>query len=892
MCRRLIYFVLVLAFCLTSSVEAANIIWVSDGYDELVDNMPDDHGWVDFLEAQGYTVDYTEGASFGNGYWRTLDADKIAALNAADLVILSRSSNSGDYASDATETEQWNSITTPLILINVYMVRSSRWLWVDNTSLAGDGGTPTLQAVDPAHPIFYGMALDTKNQVDIFDQTVGTGTSSFYNSLDVGNGTLIATPVDREETVIAEWEAGVEFHDGGGQFAGGRRLLLCMGTREGVGYGRGEYNLNTEGEKLYLNAIDYMLGTLQRLKASGAVPTDGALHADTWANLGWSAGDTAASHDVYFGDTFDNVNDGAENTFQGNQTSTFIIVGFPGFAVPDGLVPGATYYWRIDEVEADDATKHKGDVWSFLVPPKKAYNPAPLNGAKFIDRNADLGWSPGWGAKLHTVYFGDNFDDVNNAAEGLPQAGMTFDPGELEIGKLYYWRVDEFDAVTTHKGDVWSFTTLRPGGGVRAQYYRGGNLAGSPLLSLIDLDINFDWGDGSPDTLLEVDDFSVRWTGEVEVEFSETYTFYANTDDGVRLSVNDQLIIDRWVDRRAPTEAKGTVDLIGGQRYPFTMEYYESGESAVAQLSWESPSLPKQLIPQAALSLPLRASGANPSNGAVDVKHTPILTWNAGEAAASHEVYLGTDEDAVRNANTGSPEYKGTRNLASESYDPGKLEWDTTFYWRVDEVNNVNADSPWIGGLWSFTTANFLIVDDFELYNDLNPDDPESNRIFNAWLDGYGIPTNGSLVGYENPPFAEQTIVHSGNQSMPLYYDNSVGYSEATLTLTYPRDWTEKGVNRLTIWFIGDAANAAETLYVALNDNAIVTNDNPNAAQVDTWTEWNIDLQAFADQGVNLTNVNTIALGLGNKNNPLAGGSGMMYFDDIRLYPPPPEPAP
>jgi hypothetical protein len=123
---------------------------------------------------------------------------------------------------------------------------------------------------------------------------------------------------------------------------------------------------------------------------------------------------------------------------------------------------------------------------------------------------------------------------------------------------------------------------------------------------------------------------------------------------------------------------------------------------------------------------------------------------------------------------------------------------------------------------------------------------------------------------------------------MPLYYDNSVGNSEATHTLTYPRDWTEKGVNTLTIWFRGDSDNAAETLYVALNGNAIVTNGNPDAAQLTTWTEWNIDLQVFADQGVNLANVNTIALGLGNRNNPVAGGSGTMYFDDIRLYPPPP----
>jgi hypothetical protein len=158
-----------------------------------------------------------------------------------------------------------------------------------------------------------------------------------------------------------------------------------------------------------------------------------------------------------------------------------------------------------------------------------------------------------------------------------------------------------------------------------------------------------------------------------------------------------------------------------------------------------------------------------------------------------------------------------------------------------------------------------------------------------VWIDGYDNPTNGSLVGYDNPPFAEQTIVHGGSQSMPLYYDNSVGYSEATLTLTYPRDWTENGVNTLTIWFHGDPANAAETLYVALNGSAVVSHDNPNATQIDKWTQWKIDLQAF---GINLANVNTIALGLGNRNNPVAGGSGTMYFDDIRLYPPPPEPAP
>ncbi len=483
---------------------------------------------------------------------------------------------------------------------------------------------------------------------------------------------------------------------------------------------------------------------VERKTAFSPEPEDGAMINQTWSLLNWESGATAVSHDVYIGDNFDDVDSGAEGTFQGNQATALVTVGFPGFAFPDGLLPGTTYYWRIDEVEADGTTIHKGEIWSFAIPPKTAYAPDPADGAESVETDVQLSWTPGFGAKLHTVYFGENFDEVDNAAGGLSQGTATYTPGTLKLAKTYYWRVDEFDAVDTYKGDVWSFTTQ---GAV-----------------------------GNPD----------------------------------------------------------------------------------------------------------------PANGAVDIEHTPILSWSPGVYAVSHQVYFGADEEAVKNADTGSPEYKGTGDLGAESYDPGKLQWDTTYYWRIDEANNVNPDSPWTGSLWSFTTANFLVVDDFESYNDLDPDDPESNRIFNVWLDGYDDPTNGSLVGYENPPFAEQTIVHGGSQSMPVFYDNSVGYSEATLTLTYPRDWTEKGVNTLTIWFRGNSANAAETLYVALNGSAVVNHDNPGAAQITTWTQWNIDLQAFPDQGVNLANVNTIALGLGNRNNPLAGGSGIMYFDDIRLYPPPP----
>jgi hypothetical protein len=464
-------------------------------------------------------------------------------------------------------------------------------------------------------------------------------------------------------------------------------------------------------------------------------PADASYLGGTWANLRWGAGDYAVSHDVYLGENFDAVNSGTGDTYRGNQTATFLLVGFPGLSFPDGLVPGTTYYWRVDEVNDSELNSPwKGDVWSFTVPPKTAYAPTPANGAESVDPDVELSWVNGFGAALHTVYFGDTVDDVKNATEGLPQAATAYTPGPLKLAKTYYWRVDEYDSVATYKGDVWSFTTQ---GAV-----------------------------GSPE----------------------------------------------------------------------------------------------------------------PSNGALDVRQRQVLSWSPGDNAASHQVYIGTDKEVVRNADTDSPEYNGTQDLGFESYDPGELAWNTTYYWRIDEVNSTNPDSPWTGPLWSFTTADFLVIDDFESYTDLDPTDPASNRISLPWIDGSNDPTNGSLVGYEYVPFNAH-IVHGGLQSLPFVYDNSVGTSEATLTLTDTRDWTVNGVNTLTIWFVGSEINTGESLYVALNGNARVDNDNPNITKSTSWTSWNIDLQAFVDQGVNLADVDSITIGL----SAVTGGTGFMFFDDIRL---------
>jgi hypothetical protein len=624
-----------------------------------------------------------------------------------------------------------------------------------------------------------------------------------------------------------------------------------------------------------------------RSRAVDPDPADGAILEDTWVNLRWFPGEFALSHDVYLGENFDDVNDGVEGTFIGNQPATSLVVGFPGFAYPDGFVLGTTYYWRIDEVnDADPNSPWKGPVWSFTVPSKIAFNPNPPDRSKFVDPNVVFSWGTGFGSKLHTIYFGDNFDDVNNAVVGLPQAESTYTPGTLELEKTYYWRVDEFSGAATEKGDIWSFTVTKPGGGLKAEYFNNRDLSGDPVLTRVDPGVDFSWGFGSvpgensPDPSINVDNFSARWSGELEVDFTDTYTFHITANNGFRLWLDGELIIDFWDSPTTYSRESEPIELVGGDIHSIQMEYFEGLETANAQLFWESTKRPQQIIPGAALQPPLKASGPNPYSHAMDVSQAQIMSWSAVADAASHQVYFGTDEEALKNADTSSPEHKGSRNLGAESYDPGQLQWNTTYYWRVDEVK---ADGTvQMGNVWSFATANFIVVDDMESYNDLDEGEPGSNRIYLAWLDGFDNPAiNGSIVGNANVPFAEQTIVNGGNQSMPMSYDNAVGKSEATLTLTANRDWTVNGVTTLTIWFRGDAANAAETLYAALNGSAVVNHDNPDAALIDGWTRWNIDLQAF---GINLTNVNTLTLGLGNRNNPVAGGAGMMYFDDIRLY--------
>jgi hypothetical protein len=578
---------------------------------------------------------------------------------------------------------------------------------------------------------------------------LGVGTVETIENYSIrdkmGTGEETDTGVPRKDWVHIVWQV---TQDGTEVFLDGQSVYTSVipgDTWRTEGSFLWFANVWADAGYAYLDSIG-IADTLQEIGepsplASNPNPADGVLQTNTWVNLTWSPGDFAVSHDVYLADNWADVTAGTTESFQGNQTATSLLVGFPGYPYPEGLVPGTTYYWRVDEVnDADPNSPWKGPVWNFSIAPHAAYQPDPADGAGIADTSVTLSWAAGYGAKMHTLYFGDDFDTVANATGGAAVGGTSYDPGSLESEKVYYWRVDEFDGLDTHKGDVWTFTT--PGA------------VGSP----------------------------------------------------------------------------------------------------------------------------------QPANGAADLPMVTILTWTPATNAASHQVYLGLDKDAVRSADIASPEYKGSRTPGAESVDSGLLEANATYYWRVDAVYD---GTPLKGPVWSFTVGAHLLIDDFEGYTD---DDAAGQAIWQTWIDGFGVADNGAQVGYLMPPYAEQRVVHSGGQSMPLLYINEAGVtnSEATLPLTAPRDWTQGGVEQLSFWFRGASDNAAEPLYVAISNStgapAIVVNDDSQAAQSRAWTPWNIPLLSFADQGVNMTNVDRIVIGLGTKSGmPSAGGSGTMYIDDIRL---------
>jgi len=180
------------------------------------------------------------------------------------------------------------------------------------------------------------------------------------------------------------------------------------------------------------------------------------------------------------------------------------------------------------------------------------------------------------------------------------------------------------------------------GDGLLGQYYTGMDFE-TLTLTRVDPTIDFDWGTGSPDSSLPQDGFSVRWSGEIEPAYSENYTFYDYTDDGCRLTIGGQTIIDVWSDEE-PIEYTGTINLNAEQRYPIVVEYYENGGEAVAQLSWSSNSQPKQIIQQD------RLYSANVQGDLGDVNDDGSI--NIVDALLIAQYYVGTASIDTSRADT------------------------------------------------------------------------------------------------------------------------------------------------------------------------------------------------------------------------------------------------
>jgi len=300
---------------------------------------------------------------------------------------------------------------------------------------------------------------------------------------------------------------------------------------------------------------------------------------------------------------------------------------------------------------------------------------------------------------------------------------------------------------------------------------------------------------------------------------------------------------------------------------------------------------------------PLLAWGPDPARGAVvDIRDATTLRWSAGDTAASHEVYLGADRDAVAAARTDAPEYRGSRTATTFSL-TGLVEFGGgDYYWRIDETEG--DETVHTGRVWKFSIPDYLIVDNFESYTNDSP-----NRVFQAWIDGMGFspddnypdgnPGNGTgaLVGhdiwsseslYYQGQIVEVADAHSG-QAMPLYYDNGTSpyYSEAERTFTTSQNWTVEGVTTLTMYVRGEAANEAQPVYVAVADSAnhvfVRTHPDAEIALEPDWVEWTVPLSDLTSAGVTLTAVKKMCIGVGSRTTPTVGGAGVIYVDDIRL---------
>ncbi|MFC1766350.1 LamG-like jellyroll fold domain-containing protein, partial [Planctomycetota bacterium] len=511
-------------------------------------------------------------------------------------------------------------------------------------------------------------------------------------------------------------------------------------------------------------------------------------------------------------------------------------------------------------------------------PVEKASCLSPANGATDVLRDSVLIWKAGSFATSHNVYLGLNLNDVNDADDSSPLlvgpdlVDTTFDPGRLILGETYFWRIDEVNDAHPDKlwkGDVWSFD-VEPVGILVEQLTATAssqNSADEPPDNTINgVGLNEDGSHSQDKKTMWLSAFSdpgaawIRYDLPAPQKLNEMLVWNHNTqvEEDLGYGFKDALI-EVSTDGVSFTSL-GTVELL--QAAETTVDLQEVVAQSVritAQNNW-GDLIPKFGVSAVRLyAIPNVARELSPADGEVAVDPvTAVLTWRAGREAAVHDVYVSTDQQAV---------IDGTApvvTVATTSYVPD-LDLDMTYYWRVDEVNDLEDPAVWAGGVQNFSTAASIVVDDMESYK---------VNMWETWADGYEDPTNGALVGNGWEATPETETVHEGSKSMPMTYgDAGIQNSWTTRSIEDPivENWSKHGIKSLSLYVHGLAGNVGGQLYVKVNDTQFDYQGAASDIQLEQWFPWTIDLT-----GISV--VNSVTIGV-------AGGAGTIYVDSIILTP-------
>jgi len=512
-----------------------------------------------------------------------------------------------------------------------------------------------------------------------------------------------------------------------------------------------------------------------------------------------------------------------------------------------------------------------------------AKDPNPEDETTDVHRDVVLSWTAGKYAVTHDVYLGTSFDDVNDATQPADNvADAAYDPeGLLEYGKTYYWRVDEVNGApdyTAFKGKVWGFTVEQyayPIPNVTAK--ASAEQTTSPAARTVD-------GSGLDELDQHGTDLKTVWatpgglpawiefTFEKEYKLHELWVWNANSELELFMGFGAKgVAVEYSTDGETWTPLENVPEFVQGTATaaytPNNVVDFGDVMAKYVRLTinttWGATGI-ASLSEVRFFYVPVQAFEPTPADGATGVSVATNLDWRPGREATSHVVYMGTDANAVADGTVSG------QTVTDHTYTPAGLMLTTEYFWKVDEVGDTGT---YAGDVWSFTTEEYIVIDDFEKYDD---DMEAETTIWHTWIDGLTTEASGSQVGYTDAPFAEKTIVHGGGQSMPLQYNNSTyALSEAQITFDPAQDWTARSIKSLSLYFYGAADNSGQ-LYIKIN-NTKISYDGPAINIVrPSWQLWNIDLSAVG----NVSSIRSLTIGIEG-----SGATGILYVDDIRLHP-------